>query len=167
MAPAKRTALVVGGAGFLGKHIVQQLLDTGRYKVRVFDIRACGDPGADMVVGDIRKQEDVTNACRGVDVAVHVATATPTSENALNKQLMDDVNVKGTAHVVEACKQLGISSLVYTSSASGGWQWQLCLDCAVCSIRLEPVNCIRWMRDGCGVSCMHVSTTASGWWLAA
>lgn len=118
MAPAKRTALVVGGAGFLGKHIVQQLLDTGRYKVRVFDIRACGNPGADMVVGDIRKQEDVTNACRGVDVAVHVATATPTSENALNKQLMDDVNVKGTAHVVEACKQLGISSLVYTSSAS-------------------------------------------------
>jgi sterol-4alpha-carboxylate 3-dehydrogenase (decarboxylating) len=38
----------------------------------------------------------------GVDVVVHVATATPTSENALNKQLMDDVNVKGTAHVLAA-----------------------------------------------------------------
>jgi sterol-4alpha-carboxylate 3-dehydrogenase (decarboxylating) len=120
MAPSKRTTLVVGGAGFLGKHIVQQLLDTKRYNVRVFDIRACGIPGADMIVGDIRKQEDVTNACKGVDVVVHVATATPTSENALNKQLMDDVNVKGTAHVVEACKQLGITSLIYTSSASGG-----------------------------------------------
>jgi sterol-4alpha-carboxylate 3-dehydrogenase (decarboxylating) len=53
----KRIALVVGGAGFLGKHIVQQLLDTGRYNVRVFDIRPCGIEGADMVVGDIRKQE--------------------------------------------------------------------------------------------------------------
>lgn len=53
----KRLALVVGGAGFLGKHIVQQLLDTGRYSVRVFDIRPCGIDGADMVVGDIRKQE--------------------------------------------------------------------------------------------------------------
>eukprot|EP00775_Hariotina_reticulata_P012775 gene12775-12903_t len=115
---SKRTALVVGGAGFLGKHIVQQLLDTGRYDVRVFDIRECGIPGADMVVGDIRQAADVTAACRGVDVVIHVATATPTSENALNKKLMDDVNVKGTAHVVEACKQLGISSLVYTSSAS-------------------------------------------------
>jgi sterol-4alpha-carboxylate 3-dehydrogenase (decarboxylating) len=128
MAPSKRTALVVGGAGFLGKHIVQQLLDTKRYNVRVFDIRPCGIAGADMVVGDIRKQEDVTNACKGVDVVVHVATATPTSENALNKQLMDDVNVKGTAHVVEACKQLGIRSLVYTSSASGGQQRHLWLD---------------------------------------
>lgn len=118
MAPRKRTALVVGGAGFLGKHIVRQLLDTGRYNVRVFDIRDCDILGTDMVVGDIRKPEDVVAACKGVDVVIHVATATPTSENALNKQLMDDVNVKGTANVVAACKHHNISSLVYTSSAS-------------------------------------------------
>eukprot|EP00878_Enallax_costatus_P015429 GHUV01016162.1.p1 GENE.GHUV01016162.1~~GHUV01016162.1.p1 ORF type:complete len:269 (+),score=74.49 GHUV01016162.1:482-1288(+) len=117
-AAAKRTALVVGGAGFLGKHIVRQLLDTGRYDVRVFDIRDCDILGTDMRVGDIRKLEDVVSVAQGVDVVIHVATATPTSENALNKQLMDDVNVKGTANVVEACKRNNISSLVYTSSAS-------------------------------------------------
>lgn len=54
---SKRTALVVGGAGFLGKHIVQQLQDSGNYAVRVFDIRPCGVEGVEMVVGDIRKQE--------------------------------------------------------------------------------------------------------------
>lgn len=71
MAPSKqgkRLALVVGGAGFLGKHIVQQLLDTGRYNVRVFDVRPCGMQGADMRVGDIRKQQvsrqAESSACR-------------------------------------------------------------------------------------------------------
>eukprot|EP00879_Flechtneria_rotunda_P003243 GHRR01003466.1.p1 GENE.GHRR01003466.1~~GHRR01003466.1.p1 ORF type:complete len:365 (+),score=118.94 GHRR01003466.1:477-1571(+) len=118
MAVKKQTALVVGGAGFLGKHIVRQLLGTGRYAVRVFDIRDCDILGVDMVVGDIRKQPDMVAAVRGVDVVIHVATATPTSENALNKQLMHDVNVKGTANVVEACKQNKVTSLVYTSSAS-------------------------------------------------
>jgi hypothetical protein len=63
MAPSKRLALVVGGAGFLGKHIVQQLLDTGRYSVRVFDIRPCGIDGANMRVGDIRKQEVRLQLC--------------------------------------------------------------------------------------------------------
>lgn len=50
---------------------------------------------------------------------IHVATATPTSENSLNKQLMDDVNVKGLAHVIDACREHGVTRLVYTSSASG------------------------------------------------
>jgi nucleoside-diphosphate-sugar epimerase len=64
--------------------------------------------------------QDVDAAVAGVDVVVHVATATPTSENALNKQLMDDVNVKGTQHVISACKKHGVRNMVYTSSASGG-----------------------------------------------
>jgi sterol-4alpha-carboxylate 3-dehydrogenase (decarboxylating) len=115
----QQTALVVGGAGFLGKHVVQQLLDTKRYKVRVFDLRDAGVAGADCRTGDIRDPASVAAAVAGVDVVVHVATATPTSENALNKQLMDDVNVKGTRNVIAACQAHGVTRLVYTSSASG------------------------------------------------
>jgi len=48
-----------------------------------------------------------------------VATATPTSENALNQELMDAINVKGLQHVIDACKAAGVTRLVYTSSASG------------------------------------------------
>lgn len=114
-------ALVVGGAGFLGKHIVQQLLDSKRYQVRVFDIRECGIKGIEMVTGDLTKLEDVIAASKGIDVVIHVATATPTSENALNKQIMDAVNVKGTQNVIEACKRNKIAKLVYTSSASGAY----------------------------------------------
>ena len=118
MAPTE-TWLVVGGAGFLGKHIVQQLVDSNRCKVRVFDLRDCGIPGVESITGDLRRLSDVEAAVAGVDVVIHVATATPTSENALNKQLMDDVNVKGTENVLEACRKCGVQKLVYTSSASG------------------------------------------------
>lgn len=127
--PKGGTALVVGGAGFLGRHIVSQLLESRRYaSVRVFDIRPCGLPGADERVGDLRKPSDVAAAVDGVDVVIHVATATPTSENSLNKQLMDDVNVRGLQHVIDACRAAGVRRLVYTSSASVVFEGQDLVD---------------------------------------
>lgn len=117
----KETVLVVGGAGFLGRHIVRQLLEHPRFRdgVRVFDLRDPGIPGVQHAfAGDLRKAEEVVAAVEGCDVVIHVATATPTSENALDKELMDGVNVRGTYNVVEACRHAGVRRLVYTSSAS-------------------------------------------------
>jgi nucleoside-diphosphate-sugar epimerase len=115
-------ALVTGGSGFLGRHIVEQLLDTGKYNVRVFDIRAplpgTFDPRVEFVVGDLRKFEDVVTACSGCSVVFHVATASPTGANAYNHALMQGVNVDGTRNVVDACVKCKVPSLVYTSSAS-------------------------------------------------
>lgn len=66
MPRGKETALVVGGAGFLGRHIAQQLLESRRYaSVRVFDIRPCGLEGADERLGDLRRREDVDAAVEG------------------------------------------------------------------------------------------------------
>ncbi len=68
--PKGGTALVVGGAGFLGRHIAAQLLASRRYSaVRVFDIRPAGLEGAEEVVGDLRKAEDVAAAVEGARVA--------------------------------------------------------------------------------------------------
>lgn len=59
------TALVIGGAGFVGKRLVQILLDDGRFQVRSFDIRSCDVRGATSIVGDLRDIEQVSMAIQG------------------------------------------------------------------------------------------------------
>lgn len=118
-APAKQRCLVTGGSGFLGRHLVQQLLESGRYEVTVFDVRAVeGEERATYIVGDLRVPADVEAACKGQDVVFHVATAAPTAANAHNEGLMHAVNVDGTRHVIDACVTAGVPRLIYTSSAS-------------------------------------------------
>lgn len=54
----------------------------------------------------------------GIQIAFHVATAAPTSENTLSEDLMTRVNIKGTANVISACIHQGVEKLIYTSTAS-------------------------------------------------
>lgn len=61
-----RRCLVTGGAGFLGRHLVGQLLDSGRWDVTVFDVRALeGEERVQYIVGDLRDAEQVAQACKG------------------------------------------------------------------------------------------------------
>lgn len=115
----KRRCLVTGGSGFVGRHLVSQLLDSGRWDVTVFDVRAVeGEERAKYIVGDLRNAQQVADACQGMDTVFHVATAAPTAHNSLNEALMRDVNVGGTQNVIDGCVAGGVARLVYTSSAS-------------------------------------------------
>jgi len=55
--------LVTGGAGFLGRHIVDALVE--HYHVSIFDVRECGDPNATAIIGDLRDLKEVREACKG------------------------------------------------------------------------------------------------------
>ena len=61
----KQNCLVTGGSGFVGRHLVSQLLETGKCNVTVFDIRDFGDSRVKGIIGDLRWLEDVTKACAG------------------------------------------------------------------------------------------------------
>lgn len=113
------TAVVTGGAGFLGRHLVDALLADGRYgTVRVFDVRPSPDDRVENVVGDLRDPASIGGAVRGADVVFHCATASPAAESAANRDLMTAVNVGGTRNVIDAVIAAGVPRLVFTSSAS-------------------------------------------------
>eukprot|EP00803_Ostreobium_quekettii_P004384 evm.model.scf_42.11 EVM.evm.TU.scf_42.11 scf_42:74561-81267(-) len=116
----KTRCLVTGGSGFVGQHLVQLLLKSGKYDIVVFDIREPPSQieGAKFVKGDLTSADEVNNVCKGIQIVFHVATASPTGANALNKELMHAVNVMGTTNIIEACVNRKVERLVLTSSAS-------------------------------------------------
>jgi len=106
--------LVTGGSGFLGRHIVQCLLDMGR-RVRVLDlVESFEDERVELILGDVRNIAQVRQACRGVTCVFHCAALT----GAAAFRDSYAVNVQGTAHVIKACVVEGVQRLVFTSSTS-------------------------------------------------
>lgn len=106
---------VIGGSGFLGQHMVEQLLAQG-YAVNVFDIHQGFDnPQVQFFIGDLCSQQDLYPALKGVSTVFHCASPPPYSNN---KELFYRVNFIGIKTVIETCKEAGVQKLILTSSAS-------------------------------------------------
>lgn len=110
-------ALVTGGAGFLGRAIVEKLLARGDSVTAVSrqSYPALTKLGARSLAVDLGDTEALTRAMDGHAVVFHVAAKTgvwgPRDE-------FERTNVEGTRHVVEACRAAGVGKLVMTSSPS-------------------------------------------------
>ena len=112
-----KTILVTGGGGFLGKAIVGQLMESGK-KVISFsrhESLALRKMGVDQIQGDLSNREAVLRAVEGMDAVFHVA-AKAGVWGGYNSYY--DINVRGTEHVIEACRTHGNLPLVHTSSPS-------------------------------------------------
>jgi nucleoside-diphosphate-sugar epimerase len=107
------SCLVIGGAGMLGYEIARQLVDSGK-QVRVLDLQPLADPDCHARVGDIRCRADVLAACDGVEVVFQTAAAV--WDVRTPRRTYEQVNVDGNQVVVDACRQLDIRRLVYTST---------------------------------------------------
>ncbi|KAI8834308.1 3beta-hydroxysteroid dehydrogenase [Chytridium lagenaria] len=141
MAIEKETCLVIGGCGFLGRVIVNQLLESAKWNVRIFDLRKTfDDDRVEFMVGDITKLEDVLMATKGVTAVIH--TASPPHGRGKNAYIQ--VNFNGTKNVIDACKQNGVKSLVYTSSASVIYNGQDLIDAdetiPYCEVHMDAYN---------------------------
>ncbi|XP_023580797.1 sterol-4-alpha-carboxylate 3-dehydrogenase, decarboxylating [Trichechus manatus latirostris] len=113
--PKAKKCTVIGGSGFLGQYMVEQLLATG-YSVNVFDIRQdFENPQVQFFLGDLCSQQDLYPALKGVSTVFHCASPPPSSDN---RELFYRVNYIGTKNVIETCKEAGVQKLILTSSAS-------------------------------------------------
>jgi dTDP-L-rhamnose 4-epimerase len=114
--------LVTGAAGFIGSHIASVLQEAG-HEVRGLDSLTpavhngrpadCGD---DLVVGDVRDPAAVDRALTGMDAVCHQAAMVGLGVDLGDLPLYSDVNVTGTAVLLEAMGRHGIGRLVFASS---------------------------------------------------
>jgi dihydroflavonol-4-reductase len=112
-------AIVTGGAGFIGSHLVEQLVESGQ------QVRVVERPGADVrhlpaeaevVFADVRDRTRVENALQGRSVVYHLA-ANPNLW-ARDRSEFDSVNHRGTVNVLEAALQAGAERVLHTSTES-------------------------------------------------
>ena len=122
-----KTALVTGGAGFLGSHIADELSRRG-FRVRILDTRASAwlQDGQTMIEGDILHVEDVDRAIAGVDCVFHLAGFSDLNAARTQPQATARLNVEGTINMLESARRAGVgrfvfASTVYVYSREGGF----------------------------------------------
>ena len=121
------TVLVTGGAGLVGSHIIDRLIDEGAGEIRVLDnlVRgrhanlAAAKARKDLkfISGDVRDRETVSKAVAGCDYVFHQAAIRITLCAEKPRECMD-VLVMGTFNVFEAAVEHKVKKVVYASSAS-------------------------------------------------
>jgi nucleoside-diphosphate-sugar epimerase len=117
-------ALVTGGAGFIGSHLVEALLERGR-RVRVLDDFSSGrgeflPPDADLEVydGDIRDPQALERITVGVDVVFHQAALRSVPGSVEDPYSYHDINVTGTLRLLLAARAAGVRRVVFASSSA-------------------------------------------------
>ena len=123
------TYLVTGGAGFIGSHIVDELIRRDA-RVRVLDNFSTGkrdnlQPAfrearsrIDLIEGDIRDLDTVRRAVRGVDYVLHQAALPSVPRSVADPLMTNEVNVTGTLNVLIAARDENVKRVVYASSSS-------------------------------------------------
>jgi UDP-glucose 4-epimerase len=112
-------ALVLGGCGFIGSHVVDSLVQAG-LKVRVFD-RAPERfrpplAGVEYIYADFQKNTSVLEALTDVDVVMHLVSATVPGTAALDPQADVRDNLVPTISLLEAMRKSKVNKLIYLSS---------------------------------------------------
>jgi len=119
------TYLVTGGAGFIGSHIVEELVGRGE-GVRVLDNFLTGKrenlapflKSIELVEADIRDPEACRTASRGVEVVLHQAALASVPRSLKDPLLSHDINLTGTLNLLLAARDAGVRRFVFASSSS-------------------------------------------------
>ncbi len=132
-----KRVLVTGGAGFIGSHLCQRLLQEGHEVVcldnfdkyydpaikrkNLEEIRASkGAQGFQLKEGDIRDKGLVDDLFRrsSFDLIIHLAARAGVRPSIEQPLLYNEVNVTGTLNLLEACREIGVRDFIFGSSSS-------------------------------------------------
>jgi nucleoside-diphosphate-sugar epimerase len=117
--------LVTGGAGFIGSHIVEALVESGE-GVRVLDNLSTGQrenivpflEHVEFIEGDLRDMETVRRVVQGVDYVLHQGAIPSVIRSVEDPIPTETANVVGTLNLLLAARDAGVRRLVYASSSS-------------------------------------------------
>ncbi len=114
--------LVTGGAGFIGSHLVDALVEAG-HRVRVLDDLSTGarenvHAGAELVVESVADPDAVARAVAGTELVFHLGALGAVSRSVADPLATDRVNVHGTLAVLTKAAEEGVRRVVFASSSS-------------------------------------------------
>jgi NAD dependent epimerase/dehydratase len=121
-----KRVLITGAGGFIGSHLVERLLKVGARVRALVHYNSRRDRGhlrditassLEIVMGDVRDPGSMDQFIQGCDVVFHLAAliAIPYSYHAPTSFI--DTNVKGTLHVLEACRRHNVKRIIHTSTS--------------------------------------------------
>jgi nucleoside-diphosphate-sugar epimerase len=114
--------LVTGGAGFIGSHLTESLLQRG-HRVRVADSLVTGhrcnlQPGAEFLEGDLAEATVAARAVAGVDYVLHEAAIPSVPRSVNNPVESHRANVDATLNILIASRDAGVRRVVFAGSSS-------------------------------------------------
>ena len=120
------TVMVLGGAGYIGSHMVDRLVAAGKEKVVVVDSlvtghRAAVNPAAKFYQGDLADQEFMRGVFRenpDIDAVIHFAAFSLVAESMKEPLKYFDNNTAGMVKLLEVMKEFGVKKIVFSSTAA-------------------------------------------------
>lgn len=127
------TALVTGGAGFIGSHLTEHLVERD-WSVRVLDDLSAGkrenlkgvETKIEFLEGSILDPVAVRRAVSGADFVFHLAALVSVPQSVAQPRPFNDVCATGTLEVLTACQEAKVKRLVYTGSSSAYGNCETC-----------------------------------------
>ena len=118
VAKIEKKVLVTGGTGFLGTHIVAQMLESGAKNLRVMASRIPAwmtDSGVEGIEGSVTDTNDLARACANVSAIFHLAGKV--SRDNGDAVAMNTIHLQGTRLLCDAAKEAGVATMLLASSS--------------------------------------------------